>query len=437
MAATLVRELLASHFASLPLEELTVQRQEFPLWMRADLLHEIERLFAELPEHRFTGARLRHDSGDFRFANLLEEGDDGIAVAPRVTVAHEQGDYLLRGLWLAARELPFAVLWDVYEDQAGTRVRMEVAVPPGAAGERLAGALMKRVRAAGERAESWRGKTIAAGRESHAMTFAPPELRTVPLAPVAREEVILAPGVLELVERNTLAFAAQAEQLVRLGLSGKKGVLLYGPPGTGKTLLARYLATRLEGHTKFLLAADEIEFLPEVLEAARLLAPSMVLIEDVDLIGADRDGPWQSQPATLNTLLNAMDGFGPEARILFVLTTNRPEVLEPALAARPGRVDQSIEIGLPELRERALLVRHFGRGLELEAASADRLARKLGRVSPAFIRELMRRAAQRMLERAGASVEDADLDGALAELSSPHASSTTRLAALKRSPGFA
>jgi ATP-dependent 26S proteasome regulatory subunit len=162
----------------------------------------------------------------------------------------------------------------------------------------------------------------------------------------------------------------------------------------------------------------------------------MVLIEDVDLIGADRDGPWQAEPATLNMLLNAMDGFAPEARILFVLTTNRPEILEPALAARPGRVDQAIEIGLPEARERALLIRHFARGLDLGAASVERLARKLGKVSPAFIRELMRRAAQRMLERSGAGVEDADLDAALSELSSPSASSATRVAAFKRSPGF-
>ena len=49
----------------------------------------------------------------------------------------------------------------------------------------------------------------------------------------------------------------------------------------------------------------------------------------------------------LNQLLNDMDGLAPEARMLFVLTTNRPEVLEPALAVRPGRVDQVIEIGLP------------------------------------------------------------------------------------------
>ena len=61
----------------------------------------------------------------------------------------------------------------------------------------------------------------------------------------------------------------------------------------------------------------------------------------------------------LNLLLNEMDGLAPEARMLFVLTTNRPEVLEPALAARPGRVDQVIEIALPGEAERRLLVERY------------------------------------------------------------------------------
>ena len=90
----------------------------------------------------------------------------------------------------------------------------------------------------------------------------------------------------------------------------------------------------------------------------------MVVIEDVDLIAADRSGPYQGSPPLLNHLLNEMDGLGPDARVLFVLTTNRPEVLEPALAGRPGRIDQAIEIGLPEDRECRVLLARCARGLE-------------------------------------------------------------------------
>jgi ATP-dependent 26S proteasome regulatory subunit len=96
-----------------------------------------------------------------------------------------------------------------------------------------------------------------------------------------------------------------------------------------------------------------------------------------------------------------MDGFAPGARALFVLTTNRPEVLEPALAMRPGRVDQAIEIGLPGEAERRLLIKRYAGVLGIEHGLAEATARRIGRVSPAFIKELMRRAAQAMLERGG------------------------------------
>lgn len=437
MPVPLVRDLIAEHFKPSALETLCILRQEFPVWMRADVLAEIERSVTELPGTRFTGARLRGDSGDFRFAHLLEEGRNGIAVAPPVKVASGQGYFLLRGLWLCrAGDVPFALLWDVYDDYHGTRLRQEVAVSPGKESEELAAKLMERIRAAGERAESWRGRVIIPSREPHAMDVAPPELRIASIDAVTRDEVVLAPGTLELIERNTLDFARHADALVRYGMSARKGVLLYGPPGTGKTFVVRYLATALKGYTTFLLSAEHLGYLSETVQTARSLAPAMIVVEDVDLIGADRDGPWQETPGALNTLLNAMDGLAPDARILFLLTTNRLEVLEPALAARPGRVDQAIEIGLPEERERTVLLRRYAAGLELAGDIAERTSKKLGKVSGAYIRELMRRAAQKMLERDGNRLESVDLDTAHAEMNGSQRVRGGKIATLARSPGF-
>ena len=65
----------------------------------------------------------------------------------------------------------------------------------------------------------------------------------------------------------------------------------------------------------------------------------------------------------LNKLLNEMDGLKEEADILFILTTNRPEALEPALASRPGRIDQAIEFPLPDAEGRRKLVRLYSRAL--------------------------------------------------------------------------
>ena len=119
----------------------------------------------------------------------------------------------------------------------------------------------------------------------------------------------------------------------------------------------------------------------------------------------------------LNLLLKEMDGLARDARVLFVLTTNRPEVLEPALAARPGRVDQAIEVGLPSEPERVLLVRRYAGALAVDDAVAVHAARRLGRVSPAFIKEVMRRAAQAMLERGGsARVEQRDVQSAIDDM---------------------
>lgn len=82
--AVLICDLLTEHFGSCFLEELVVTRGEFPRWMRADIQRELDAIFAEIPAHRFCGARLRGNELDFRFPNLLEIGPEAIAVGPAV-----------------------------------------------------------------------------------------------------------------------------------------------------------------------------------------------------------------------------------------------------------------------------------------------------------------------------------------------------------------
>jgi ATP-dependent 26S proteasome regulatory subunit len=81
---------------------------------------------------------------------------------------------------------------------------------------------------------------------------------------------------------------------------------------------------------------------------ARSLQPSMVVLEDVDLVAMERMLPGMGTNPLLFQLLNEMDGLSDDADVVFVLTTNRVDLLEPALAARPGRIDQAVEIGLPD-----------------------------------------------------------------------------------------
>ena len=96
-----------------------------------------------------------------------------------------------------------------------------------------------------------------------------------------------------------------------------------------------------------------------------------------------------------------MDGLNEDAEIIFILTTNRPEVLEPALGARPGRIDQAIEIPLPDDVCRRELVKLYARKMDIDAETTDEIARRTKGVTASFIKELVRRAAQVHLDANG------------------------------------
>lgn len=122
------------------------------------------------------------------------------------------------------------------------------------------------------------------------------------------------------------------------------------------------------------------------------------------------DSPWQQ--VQLNKLLNEMDGLREDAEIFFILTTNRPDTIETALAGRPGRIDQAIEFPLPDADCRARLVALYGSGLSVSDDVVERIVARSEGVSAAFIKELMRRAAQASLaaKRKGTiSAEEIDL----------------------------
>jgi ATP-dependent 26S proteasome regulatory subunit len=112
-----------------------------------------------------------------------------------------------------------------------------------------------------------------------------------------------------------------------------------------------------------------------------------------------------------------MDGLKQDADILFILTTSRPEQLESALAGRPGRIDQAIEVPLPDDIGRKKLVQLYGTGLPLGDAVVNEAAQRTEGVSAAFIKELMRRVAQASIARdGGTTVESADIGEALDDM---------------------
>ena len=235
---------------------------------------------------------------------------------------------------------------------------------------------------------------------------------------VEREQVILPESTLRLLERNVIQFVGQREQLARFQQSTKKGILFYGPPGTGKTHTIHYLSRALAEHTTLLVSAEQVGLLSEYMTLARLLQPSIVVLEDVDLIARDRANMHSPcDEVLLNKLLNEMDGLKQEADILFILTTNRPETLEAALASRPGRVDQAIEFPLPDDSGRQKLVHLYSAGVTISPDVVAEIVRRTDGVSAAFIKELMRRAVQFHIERNGTGeINSADVANALDEM---------------------
>jgi ATP-dependent Clp protease adapter protein ClpS len=414
-------DVLDWHFANVSRSNLVTTIRQFPGHMRVDVQAAIEGLFGK--SIRLFGLNEEQRYETLSISRLLRDGRNALAIAPLQYSDVDVGEKspvkcLDNGLWLCEQDgLRYAVLLCAHREYSREPgIRIEILVPAGTAGAALVQQCFGELEQAVQAARSYRGKILSLDADSDYRGRSR-GITVHRLPPVARDEVILPEQTLRLLNRNVLTFVNTRDQLRRLGQSTRKGILLYGPPGTGKTHTIRYLATHLPGHTTLIITAEQIGLLGAYMSLARLLQPSMVVIEDVDLIARDRDDMGPCEESMLNKLLNEMDGLKEDADILFVLTTNRPEDLEGALAGRPGRIDQAIEVPLPDETGRGKLVRLYGKGLPLDDAIIAEAARRSEGTSCAFTKELMRRLAQGSLARDGGnSVVSADIDEALDDM---------------------
>jgi ATPase family associated with various cellular activities (AAA) len=249
----------------------------------------------------------------------------------------------------------------------------------------------------------------------------------LPRPAVAAEDVVLPDGMLENIEQHIIGIAEWSRELLDAGQHLKRGLLLHGPPGTGKTHTIRYLTGSLTGSTVILLTGRSIRFIDQAAALARRLQPSMVVLEDVDLVATDRDFAPDGNPL-LFSLLDAMDGVGADADVTFALTTNRADILEVALADRPGRVDLAIEIPRPDASCRERLLQVYARDLTVDA-DLDQVVAGTEGVTASFIKELIRRTVLVSL-RAGERppvLRGAHFAEVLAEMNSEHHALTRAL----------
>ncbi|MFA4943668.1 MAG: ATP-dependent zinc metalloprotease FtsH [Lentisphaeria bacterium] len=167
---------------------------------------------------------------------------------------------------------------------------------------------------------------------------------------------------------EVIDFLRAPQKFQKLGGHIPKGVLMVGPPGTGKTLLARAIAGEAEVPFFHISGSDFMEMfvgvgasrVRDMFEEGKRHAPCIIFIDEIDAVGRSRftgiGGGHDEREQTLNALLVEMDGFEPNAGVIVVAATNRPDVLDPALL-RPGRFDRQITIDLPDVNGRLSILK--------------------------------------------------------------------------------
>ena len=218
-------------------------------------------------------------------------------------------------------------------------------------------------------------------------------------------------------ELDFIAASVRNREMLKTGLTIRRGLLLSGPPGDGKSTAIECFVNDISGEATIIIV-EAVEHIRAVYHLAQMLAPAVVILEDLDLMTKSRDNPYAFavKDDVTGELLQVLSGGSAYADIVTIATTNHPEAIDEALSKRAGRFDAHIRMGYPSDADKERIL-----GLYLDRFSVNddftrrrllqALNRDLGRLHlvPAHIEEFVKAGIKRA-RLAGRAPEYSDFE---------------------------
>jgi cell division protease FtsH len=229
--------------------------------------------------------------------------------------------------------------------------------------------------------------------------------RLLEKSPALRFDDVIGAGEAKAALADVQAYLTDPTQFIGMGVRAPCGILMTGGPGVGKTRLAQALAGECGANfvsiTGSYFSAKYygvgIQKVKHLFELARKNAPTVIFIDEADGLAKRTDtggGPAEAESnRIINQLLAEMDGFESNEGVIIVAATNHPDNLDEALR-RPGRFDRTVQVRLPDLEDRAKILRFYAAKLTAKSDEIDfnQLARLTTGLSPATLSMIVNQA---------------------------------------------